>query len=305
MDVILSIFAALPGSISQGLVWGVMALGVYVTFKLLDFADLTVDSSICTGGAVSAVLISHGVNPLLSLAFSVLAGMLAGAITGLLHTKLGIPPILAGILTQLGLYSVNMRILGRANLSLLGQNTVISSGNLAMAIAIGALFALIVVGVMYWFFGTELGCAIRATGNNQNMVRAQGVNTDTTKLVALMISNGLVGLSGGLLAQYSGYADVGMGRGAIVIGLASVIIGEVVFGQKGSFAWRLTAVVVGAILYYTVIAFVLQIGLNTNDLKLFSAVIVAIALATPTLQKKNRSRKNAKKQKAAAAAKEG
>ena len=303
MDVILSIFAALPGSISQGLVWGVMALGVYVTFKLLDFADLTVDSSICTGGAVSTMLIINGMNPLLSLVFSVLAGMLAGAATGLLHTKLGIPPILAGILTQLGLYSVNMRILDRANQSLLGQSTIISSGNLAMAIAIGLLFVLAAVGFMYWFFGTELGCAIRATGNNQNMVRAQGVNTDFTKLVALIISNGMVGLSGGLLAQYSGYADVQMGRGAIVIGLASVIIGEVVFGGKGNFALRLIAVAVGSILYYTVIAFVLQLGLNTNDLKLFSSLEVAAALATPYLKNKYKSRKQRKK--LAAASKEG
>ncbi len=303
MDVILSIFAALPGSISQGLVWGVMALGVYVTFKLLDFADLTVDSSICTGGAVSTMLIINGMNPLLSLVFSVLAGMLAGAATGLLHTKLGIPPILAGILTQLGLYSVNMRILGRANQSLLGQSTIISSGNLAMAIAIGLLFVLAAVCFMYWFFGTELGCAIRATGNNQNMVRAQGVNTDFTKLVALIISNGMVGLSGGLLAQYSGYADVQMGRGAIVIGLASVIIGEVVFGGKGNFALRLIAVAVGSILYYTVIAFVLQLGLNTNDLKLFSALVVAAALATPYLKNEYKSRKQRKK--LAAASKEG
>jgi len=300
MGIITGVLSAMPAAISQGLVWGIMALGVYITYRLLDFADLTVDSSICTGGAVSAVLIIAGVHPLVSLVFSILAGMLCGLVTGLLHTKLGIPPILAGILTQLGLYSVNMRILGRANVALLGKETIISLGNIPMAILVGAVFSALVIGAMYWFFGTELGCAIRATGNNQNMVRAQGVNTNTTKLVALMISNGLVGLSGGLLAQYNGYADVSMGRGAIVVGLASVIIGQVVFAQKGNFACLLAAVVAGAVIYYAVIALVMQLGLNTNDMKLFSAAVVAVALALPNLKKKKSTRK-----KTAAAAKEG
>ena len=300
MGIITGVLSAMPAAISQGLVWGIMALGVYITYRLLDFADLTVDSSICTGGAVSAVLIIAGVHPLVSLVFSILAGMVCGLATGLLHTKLGIPPILAGILTQLGLYSVNMRILGRANVALLGKETIISLGNIPMAILVGAVFSVLVIGAMYWFFGTELGCAIRATGNNQNMVRAQGVNTNTTKLVALMLSNGLVGLSGGLLAQYNGYADVSMGRGAIVVGLASVIIGQVVFAQKGNFACLRAAVVAGAMIYYAVIALVMQLGLNTNDMKLFSAAVVAVALAVPNLKKKKSTRK-----KTAAAAKEG
>lgn len=196
------IIAAIPGATAQGLVWGVMALGVYVTYKLLDIADLTVDSSLCTGGATSAVLILMGMHPLLSLVFAVFAGMLAGLVTGFLHTRLRIPAILAGILTQLGLYSINLRIMGKSSVALLRQPVVISLGNIPMALLIGVLVAAAVVAVMYWFFGTELGCAIRATGNNRKMVRAQGVNTDTMKIIGLVLSNGLVGLAGGLLAQY-------------------------------------------------------------------------------------------------------
>ena len=226
------IIAAIPGATAQGLVWGVMALGVYVTYKLLDIADLTVDSSLCTGGATSAVLILMGMHPLLSLVFAVFAGMLAGLVTGFLHTRLRIPAILAGILTQLGLYSINLRIMGKSSVALLRQPVVISLGNIPMALLIGVLVAAAVVAVMYWFFGTELGCAIRATGNNRKMVRAQGVNTDTMKIIGLVLSNGLVGLAGGLLAQYQGSANINMGRGAIVIGLASVIIGEVIFGAR-------------------------------------------------------------------------
>lgn len=229
------IIAAIPGATAQGLVWGVMALGVYVTYKLLDIADLTVDSSLCTGGATSAVLILMGMHPLLSLVFAVFAGMLAGLVTGFLHTRLRIPAILAGILTQLGLYSINLRIMGKSSVALLRQPVVISLGNIPMALLIGVLVAAAVVAVMYWFFGTELGCAIRATGNNRKMVRAQGVNTDTMKIIGLVLSNGLVGLAGGLLAQYQGSANINMGRGAIVIGLASVIIGEVIFGAALQF----------------------------------------------------------------------
>ena len=281
-----SIIAAIPGATAQGLVWGVMALGVYVTYKLLDIADLTVDSSLCTGGATSAVLILMGMHPLLSLVFAVFAGMLAGLVTGFLHTRLRIPAILAGILTQLGLYSINLRIMGKSSVALLRQPVVISLGNIPMALLIGVLVAAAVVAVMYWFFGTELGCAIRATGNNRKMVRAQGVNTDTMKIIGLVLSNGLVGLAGGLLAQYQGSANINMGRGAIVIGLASVIIGEVIFGARFNFAYQLGSIVAGSVIYQIVIAFVLQLGLSTEDLKLFSAVTVALALSVPALQKK-------------------
>lgn len=280
------IIAAIPGATAQGLVWGVMALGVYVTYKLLDIADLTVDSSLCTGGATSAVLILMGMHPLLSLVFAVFAGMLAGLVTGFLHTRLRIPAILAGILTQLGLYSINLRIMGKSSVALLRQPVVISLGNIPMALLIGVLVAAAVVAVMYWFFGTELGCAIRATGNNRKMVRAQGVNTDTMKIIGLVLSNGLVGLAGGLLAQYQGSANINMGRGAIVIGLASVIIGEVIFGARFNFAYQIGSIVAGSVIYQIVIAFVLQLGLSTEDLKLFSAVTVALALSVPALQKK-------------------
>ena len=280
------IIAAIPGATAQGLVWGVMALGVYVTYKLLDIADLTVDSSLCTGGATSAVLILMGMHPLLSLVFAVFAGMLAGLVTGFLHTRLRIPAILAGILTQLGLYSINLRIMGKSSVALLRQPVVISLGNIPMALLIGVLVAAAVVAVMYWFFGTELGCAIRATGNNRKMVRAQGVNTDTMKIIGLVLSNGLVGLAGGLLAQYQGSANINMGRGAIVIGLASVTIGEVIFGARFNFAYQLGSIVAGSVIYQIVIAFVLQLGLSTEDLKLFSAVTVALALSVPALQKK-------------------
>lgn len=285
------ILASIPGAAAQGLVWGVMALGVYVTYKLLDIADLTVDSSLCTGGAVSAVLILSGMHPLLSLLFAVLAGMLAGLVTGFLHTRLHIPAILAGILTQLGLYSVNLRIMGKSSVALLRQPVVISLGNIPMALCIGAVSAGAVVACLYWFFGTELGCAIRATGNNRKMVRAQGVDTDRMKIIGLVLSNGLVGLAGGLLAQYQGSANVNMGRGAIVIGLASVIIGEVIFGEaisgvRFNFACQLGAIVAGSVIYQIVIAFVLQLGLSTEDLKLFSAVTVAAALSVPALKRK-------------------
>ena len=280
------IIAAIPGATAQGLVWGVLALGAYLTYKLLDIADLTVDSSLCTGGATSAVLILMGMHPLLSLVFAVFAGMLAGLVTGFLHTRLRIPAILAGILTQLGLYSINLRIMGKSSVALLRQPVVISLGNIPMALLIGVLVAAAVVAVMYWFFGTELGCAIRATGNNRKMVRAQGVNTDTMKIIGLVLSNGLVGLAGGLLAQYQGSANINMGRGAIVIGLASVIIGEVIFGARFNFAYQLGSIVAGSVIYQIVIAFVLQLGLSTEDLKLFSAVTVALALSVPALQKK-------------------
>lgn len=282
------ILSALPGAAAQGILWGIMALGTFVTYKLLDYADLTVDSSLATGGAVTVILIYHGVHPLPALLGAVAAGMAAGAVTGFLNTKCGIPEILSGILTQLGLYSINIRILGKANLSLLGQPVALSLGRVWPAVGVGLAFAAVVIAALYWFFGTELGCAIRATGNNRKMVRAQGVNTNTMKIVALVLSNGLVGLAGGLLAQFQGYADVGMGRGAIVIGLASIIIGEVIFGNRFNFAWQLSSVIGGAILYYIIISLVLQMGLTTSDLKLLSALVVAVALSLPTVQKKLR-----------------
>lgn len=291
MDKILSFLNACPGAISQGIIWGIMGVGVFITFKVLDYADLTVDSSLCTGGAVSAVLIGAGMHPVLTLLFALLAGMLAGAVTGLLHTKLQIPAILSGILTQLALYSVNLRIMGRANVSLLGQPTMITLLNIPHAILIGAIVAVVVIGVLYWFFGTEIGCAVRATGDNERMARALGVNTDTMKVLGLTISNGMVGLAGALLAQYQGYADVQSGRGAIVIGLASVIIGEVLIGKRANFAVRMGSIIIGSIVYYIIISFVLQLGLSTTDLKLFSALVVAIALAIPSIRQRLANRR--------------
>lgn len=291
MDKILSFLSACPGAISQGIIWGIMGVGVFITFKVLDYADLTVDSSLCTGGAVSAVLIGAGMHPVLTLVFALLAGMLTGAVTGLLHTKLQIPAILSGILTQLALYSVNLRIMGRANVSLLGQPTMITLLNIPHAILIGAIVAVVVIGVLYWFFGTEIGCAVRATGDNERMARALGVNTDTMKVLGLTISNGMVGLAGALLAQYQGYADVQSGRGAIVIGLASVIIGEVLIGKRANFAVRMGSIIVGSIVYYIIISFVLQLGLSTTDLKLFSALVVAIALAIPSIRQRLANRR--------------
>ncbi len=283
----MALLRALPGAVSQGLIWGILALGVYITYKVLDFADLTVDSSLCTGGAVSAMLIIGGVHPVLTLPFAIVAGMCAGALTGLINTKLGIPPILSGILTQLAFYSINLRIMqDRANRGLNNLPTMISLGEVTMAIITGAIVVSIVIAALYWFFGTEIGCAVRATGNNRKMVRAQGVNTNTTKMIGLILSNGLVGLAGALLAQYQGNADINMGRGAIVIGLASVIIGEVIFGTRFNFAFKLFSIVCGSIIYFAVIAIVLQLGLRTNDLKMFSAFVVALALGVPYLRNK-------------------
>ena len=282
----MSFLNACPGAVSQGIIWGIMGVGVFITFKVLDYADLTVDSSLCTGGAVSAMLIGMGMHPVLTLVFATLAGMAAGAVTGLLHTKLELPAILSGILTQLALYSINLRIMGRANVSLLGQPTMITLLDIPQAILVGGLVAVVMIAVLYWFFGTEIGCAVRATGDNGNMARAMGVNTDTMKVLGLTISNGMVGLAGALLAQYQGYADVQSGRGAIVIGLASVIIGEVLIGRRANFAVRMGSIIVGSIVYYVIISFVLQLGLNTSDLKLFSALVVAIALAIPSLRQK-------------------
>lgn len=273
-----------PGAVAQGILWGIMAIGVYITYKILDYADLTVDNSFCTGGAVAAMLIIGGMTPWLALVFSMLAGMLAGLVTALLHTKLKIPVILSGILTQLALYSINMRIMQRANVSLLKNETMISLKSIPTAIIIGACFMAVIIAFLYWFFGTEIGSSVRATGNNENMAKALSINTDAMKILALMMSNGFVALSGGLLAQYQGYADINMGRGAIVIGLASVIIGEVIFGKNINFSLRLLSTFIGCVIYYLIITLVLQAGLNTSDLKLFSAIVVAAALAVPALK---------------------
>ncbi len=287
----LSVFlSSLPGACAQGLAWGIMALGVYLTFRILNTSDLTVDGSLATGGAVCIALMTSGVNIGLAMLAAVLSGILAGLVTGLLHTKCGIPAILAGILTQLSLYSINLRIMGgRANLpisvdkyKLLVSQRYVRALNLTNPIPVFLLIIAVIIAVLYWFFGTELGSSIRATGNNVRMAKAQGIDTDTNKVLGFCMANGLVALSGALIAQYQGASDVNMGRGAIVIGLASVIIGEVLFSRIFSnFALKMLAVVIGAVIYYIVLQLVLTLGLNTNDLKLFSAIIVAIFLAIP------------------------
>ena len=296
----LALLRSLPGACAQGLIWGLLALGVYITYKLLDFAYLTVDGSMATGGAVAVMLIRAGMNPWLALIFAFLAGMAAGFITGMLHTALGIPGILASILTQISLYSINLNILGSSNqaVSVDKYSLVVSlryiSDSTASKIRMFTtciLFCVVLVAILYWYFGTEQGHAIRATGCNRQMARAQGINTDFHTVLALMISNGLVGLSGGLYAQYQGAADVNMGRGAIVIGLAAVIIGDVLFGKmcagkKIAFAYTLLSVIAGAILYYLVLSVVLWLKFPSDDLKLFSAIVVAIFLSIPYLKAK-------------------
>lgn len=300
---ITALVRALPGSVAQGLIWGIMAIGVFLTFKILDFADLTVDGTMATGGVVTVMLILKGWNPVAAVAVAFVAGMLAGLITGILHTVLGIPDILAGILTQLSLYSINLNISeGKANqaVNVDVYKLVVSGRDNPAAIVTVVIILLVVIALMYWFFGTELGFTIRATGCNPNMSRAQGINTNVAKVLALVFSNGLVGFAGGLLSQYQGNFDVNMGRGSIVIGLASVIIGEVlgeaIFGKKLNFSGRLAFVAVGSIIYYIVIQFVLWLGLPTIDMKMFSAMVVAIFLAVPYLRgkAKNSYRKAAK-----------
>ena len=285
---IMTLVNSLPGAVAQGLIWGILAIGIYITYKILDVADLTVDGSLCTGGAVAAVLIAGGMNPMLAMVFAILAGMLAGLVTGLLHTVVGIPAILAGILTQLALYSINMRIMTKSNVTISRRefDLLLTSYSVWPAIVVALLFVAVVVALLYWFFGTKLGCAVRATGGNERMARAQGIQTNRMKVLGLILSNGLVGLAGGVLAQYQGNADINMGRGAIVIGLAAVVIGEVTFGRISNFAVRLLGTTFGAIVYYVVLAFVLWLGLSTTDLKLFSAVTVAVFLAVPNLKKK-------------------
>ena len=294
----MTLVRALPGNVAQGIIWGIMALGVYITFRILDFADLTVDGSLATGGAVAVMLIRGGMNPALALVFAFLAGMAAGFVTGILHTAFGIPGILASILTQIGLYSINLGIMGKSNqaINVLQYKLVASlryvtgegSAFFFLKLILGAVA---LIAIIYWFFGTELGSSIRATGCNPQMASAQGINTSFNKVLALMISNGLVGLCGGIYAQYQGAADVNMGRGAIVIGLAAVIISEVIFGKlcagkKIAFALTLAAIFFGAIIYYIVIAFVLWLKMPSDYMKLFSAVVVACFLAVPDMKEK-------------------
>jgi putative ABC transport system permease protein len=298
----MSILLAMEGAISQGILWGLMTLGVYLTFRILNVADMTVDGSFAAGGAVTAILITKGMNPILSLLFVFITGLITGLATGLMNTKLKINILLASILSQIALYSINIRIMGKANTPLIGMPTMmrnlvdLTGGRLTTtqaSLIIGLVIVTLIIVAMYWFFGTEIGSAIRATGNNEHMVRALGVNTDTTKILGLMISNGMVALSGALVAQSQGYADVGMGTGTIVIGLASIIIGEVIFGQRFGFWYVLLSAVFGSIIYRIIVAVVLQLGLKSTDLKLLTAVIVAAALSVPVvkakIQRKRRS----------------
>lgn len=289
------LLVSLQDAVVQGVLWGIMVLGVYITYKLLDIADLTVDGSFAIGGCVCAVMIlNFQVNPWIALAAAAAAGMAAGAVTGLLHTIFEIPAILAGILTQIGLWSVNLRIMGgKSNVPLLKTDTIMSQfiemtglGKPAAALLIGIGLAVIMIVLLYWFFGTEIGSAMRATGNNEAMIRAQGVNTNWTKLLALTISNGLVGISGGMVCQSQKYADIGMGTGAIVIGLAAIVIGDVLMGRLRSFGSKLTSAVVGSIIYFVIRALVLRMGMNANDMKILSAVIVAVALCVPVMMRK-------------------
>ena len=286
----------MPGGVAQGLIWGLMALGVYITFRLLDVADLTVDGSFTTGGACTVMLILAGWPAWAALLVAVLAGVAAGFCTGMLHTKLGIPAILAGILTQFSLYSINLHIMGMAAnkaVSVDKYDLVLSSRSVPSAILTGFLIALALVSFFYWYFGTEQGSALRATGSNPAMSRAQGIDVNAMKVLGLSISNGIVALSGGLMAQYQGFADINMGRGAIVIGLAAVIIGEVVgraiLGKHLNFYGTLSFTVIGGILYYAVVVIVLWLKLNSNDLKLFTAIIVAVFLSVPYLREQSKS----------------
>ena len=292
-----ALLKACPGGIAQGLIWGIMALGVFLTFSMLDFADLSVDGSFATGGAVSIMLIMAGWSPELTFIVAFFAGVVAGIVTGLLHTKLGIPPILAGILTQISLYSINLNIMGKANqavnVNAVALHITSNAKRLPLTILYCTLACAALIAITYWYLGTEHGCALRATGNNAHMARAQGINTQRMTVIALALSNGLVALSGAMLAQYQGFADINMGRGAIVIGLAAVIIGEVlgqaILGKHMNFAWRLTFIIFGGIIYYLVYVFVLWLKFPANDMKLLTAIVVAIFLAVPYLrsQRKN------------------
>ena len=287
---IMALISALPGAAAQGLIWGIMAIGVYITFRTLDIADLTVDGTMGTGGAVCIMMMMNGHNVWVAMLAAFIAGMLAGLATGFFHTFMGIPAILSGILTQLALWSVNLKIMGKSNqaLNVDKYNLLVSLRYIKgvpifkNTIVIVAIMIVVLIAILYWFFGTELGCSIRATGCNSNMARAQGINTNFNKVLGLMISNGLVALSSALLAQYQGFADINMGRGAIVIGLAAVIIGEAIFGRIfRNFALTLLSVGFGAVIYYLVLQVVIWLGVDTDLLKMFSAIVVAIFLAIP------------------------
>ena len=287
---IMALISALPGAAAQGLIWGIMAIGVYITFRTLDIADLTVDGTMCTGGAVCIMMMMNGHNVWVAMLAAFIAGMLAGLATGFFHTFMGIPAILSGILTQLALWSVNLKIMGKSNqaLNVDKYNLLVSLRYIKgvpifkNTIVIVAIMIVVLIAILYWFFGTELGCSIRATGCNSNMARAQGINTNFNKVLGLMISNGLVALSSALLAQYQGFADINMGRGAIFIGLAAVIIGEAIFGRIfRNFALTLLSVGFGAVIYYLVLQVVIWLGVDTDLLKMFSAIVVAIFLAIP------------------------
>ena len=300
----LNLLNALPGAVAQGLIWGIAAIGIYLTFRILDIADLTVDGSIGTGGAVCIMMMLSGHNVYVSMLAATLAGMAAGLVTGLFHTFMGIPAILAGILTQFGLYSINLKIMGKANQAigadkydlLVALRYVKNVPFYKNTIFVVTVVVIILIAILYWFFGTEMGCALRATGCNSNMSRAQGINTNFSKVLGLMISNGLVGLSGALLCQYQGFADINMGRGAIVIGLAAVIIGEAIFGKIfKNFGLKLLAAVLGSILYYFVVQTVIWLGIDTDLLKLLSAVVVGIFLAVPYWKAKYFTKPSAKK----------
>ena len=284
----MDLLGALPGAVAQGLVWGVMAIGVYITYKILDIADLTVDGTICTGAAVCTMMMLSGQSPWLSILGAIAAGAIAGVVTGLLHVFLGIPAILAGILTQMTLWSVNLKILGKANQAISARNTTVllSQMNIPHALIVLAVVGVLTVAILYLFFGTELGCSIRATGCNPSMSRAQGINTNFTKVMGLAISNAIVALSGALLCQYQGYTDINMGRGAVVIGLAAVVIGEALVRRiSPNFAVRLTGVIAGAIVYYVVYQTIIFAGFDTDLLKMFSAIVVAAFLGVPYLKK--------------------
>lgn len=290
-----TLIGALPGNIAQGVIWGIMALGVYLTFRVLNFADLTVDGSFATGGAVTVMLVINGWSVPTALLVAFVAGLAAGFVTGFLHTVLGIPDILAGILSQIALYSINLNIMGMANqaLSVDKYNLLVSLREVQKSILVSVIFAFVIICILYWYFGTEQGSALRATGCNPNMAKAQGINVDFMKILALSLSNGLVALAGGLIAQYQGFADINMGRGSIVIGLAAVIIGEVLgealLAKHLNFMGRLIFVVIGGIIYYIVVGIVLWLKMPTNDLKLFTAIIVAIFLAVPYLRAKSKN----------------
>ncbi len=293
---VMNLLTSMPGAIAQGLIWGLMALGVYITFRLLDVADLTVDGSFATGGAVTVMLKLAGLPMWSCLLVALLAGIIAGIVTGVLHTKFGIPAILAGILTQLSLYSINLKIMGAAaNKSFkFGETDLyVTLGKPTFSIIVMAIVACAIIFALYWYFGTEQGSAIRATGGNLAMSRAQGINVNSMKIIGLALSNGLVALSGGFMTQYQGFADINMGRGAIVIGLAAVIIGEVIglaiLGKHFNFMFKLIFVVLGGVLYYIIVTVVLWLKLPTNDLKLFTAVIVGIFLAVPYLKKQSKT----------------